>query len=185
MVLATPDPPPLLPATALNRRPSVPPGWTIGEEGGDRMDLSGGSGGQLLVEGVIDCGSGVSEAKRLEGNWSWVLMAVVAEGGPVGREDEPANGTVDARVVGIDDKVVATLVAVATLAAAAAFDFFWFSSSSGLEGGVIWLAGVLGSAPGRVVDAVVPTTCPLAANRVATRVLTAGLLDTPAGMGIG
>ena len=112
-------------------------------------------------------------------------MAVVAEGGPVGREDEPAKGAVGARVVGIDDKVVATLVAEATLAAAAAFDFFWFSSSSGLEGGVIWLAGALGSAPGRVVDAVVPTTWPLAANRVATRVLTAGLLDTPVGMGIG
>ena len=52
MVLATPDPPPLLPATALNRRPSVPPGWTIGEEGGERMDFSGGSGGQLLVAAV-------------------------------------------------------------------------------------------------------------------------------------
>ena len=97
----------------------------MGEDGGERIDLSGGSGRQLLVEGVIDCGSGVSEAKRLEGNWSWVLMAVAAEGGPVGKEDEPAKGAVDARDVGIADRVVATLVAVATLAAAA-FDFFWF-----------------------------------------------------------
>ena len=103
------------------------PVWTIGEDGGDKMVLMEGGGiGLPVVVGVMEGGRGVKEANRLEGNWSWVLIAVPAVGGPVGGSE----------------------------AARAALDFFWSSSSSGLEGGVIWLPW------------------PLAARRVATMVLT-------------
>ena len=98
------------------------------------MVLMDGGGIVLVVVGVMEGGRGVKEANKLDGNCSWVLIAVPAVGGPeVGSEP----------------------------AAKAALDFFWSSSSSGLEGGVIWLPW------------------PLAASRVATMVLTelAGLPD--------
>ena len=52
--------------TVLKRLSVV--GGTAGEEGGERMLLRGGQGRLLLVVGVIDWGSGVREANRLEGN---------------------------------------------------------------------------------------------------------------------